>query len=369
MPGRVLDAMARPTIDHRSREFGELTHNLLPRLQAIFQTDGHVIVYPSSGTGAWEAALVNCLSPGDRVLAFETGHFSGLWRDLATRHGLDVEYVPSDWRHPVDAHAIERALARDTEHEIAAVTIVHNETSTGVCSAIGPVREAMDRAGHPALLLVDTISSLGSIEFRQADWGVDVAVGCSQKGLMLPPGLGFNAVSQKALSAAKKAALRRSYWAWEPVIEANEAGYYPYTLPTNLLVALSEALDMLDEEGMPAVFARHSRHAAATRAAVEAWGLEVLCLDPSAYSDSVTGVLLPDGRDAAEVARVILDQCNIALGAGLGQLSERVFRIGHLGYLNDAWMLGVLGGVALGLRGAGLHIPRSGVDEAMAALL
>jgi alanine-glyoxylate transaminase/serine-glyoxylate transaminase/serine-pyruvate transaminase len=368
VPGRVLEALARPTIDHRGQDFADLTLGLQAGLRRMFRTEHPVIVYPSSGTGAWEAALVNCLSPGDRILAFETGHFATLWRDMAARHGLVVDFVAGDWRHGVDPQVVEDVLARDRAHEIRAVTVIHNETSTGVCSPVPDVRAAMDRLGHPALLLVDTISSLGSIEFEHDAWRVDVAVGCSQKGLMLPPGLGFNAVSPKALAAAEHAGFDRSYWDWRPVIEANQGGFYPYTLPTNLLVALSTALEMIEEEGMPRVLERHRRHAAATRAAVAAWGLEVLCADPRAFSQSVTAVLVPDGIDAAEVNRVVLESGNIALGAGLGRLAGRVFRIGHLGYLNDAWMCGVLSGVAAGLRIAGVQVPRSGVDEALAAM-
>ena len=368
VPGRVLEALARPTIDHRGQDFAHLTRELQDGLRDVFRTEHPVIVYPSSGTGAWEAALVNCLSPGDRILAFETGHFATLWRELAARHGLVVDFVAGDWRHGVDPEVVEEALARDREHEIRAVTVIHNETSTGVCSPVADVRAAMDRAGHPALLLVDTISSLGSIEFEHDAWRVDVAVGCSQKGLMLPPGLGFNALSPKALAAADRARLNRSYWDWRPIIEANQDGFYPYTLPTNLLVALSVALTMLQEEGMPRVLERHGRHAAATRAAVSAWGLEVLCADPGRFSNSVTAVLVPDGVDAAQVNKVVLDRCNIALGTGLGRLAGRVFRIGHLGFLNDAWMCGVLAGVAAGLRLAGIPVPRSGVDEALAAM-
>jgi len=368
VPGRVLEALARPTIDHRSQDFSRLALELQSGLRRVFRTEHPVIVYPSSGTGAWEAALVNCLSPGDRVLAFETGHFATLWRDLAERHGLVVDMVPGDWRHGVDPSVVEEVLTRDADHMIRAVTVVHNETSTGVTSPVEEVRAAMDRAGHPALLLVDTISSLGSMEFEHDAWRVDVAVGCSQKGLMLPPGLGFNALSPRAIEAAERSRLSRSYWDWRPILEANGDGFYPYTLPTNLLVALGVSLEMLEEEGLPRVFERHRRHAAATRAAVEAWELELWCAEPDGYSSALTAVRVPDGFDGARVTEVVLESSNIALGAGLGRLAGRVFRIGHLGYLNDAWLCGVIGGVAAGLRRAGIAVPRSGVDEALAAM-
>jgi alanine-glyoxylate transaminase / serine-glyoxylate transaminase / serine-pyruvate transaminase len=368
VPDRILRALARPTIDHRGPEFGELTLKLLPQLQRVFKTEQPVIVYPSSGTGAWEAALTNCLSPGDRVLAFETGHFATLWRQMAVALGLEVEFVPGDWRHGVDPDAVEQRLRADTAHQIAAVTVVHNETSTGVTSRVGEIRAALDRAGHPALLLVDTISSLASIDFAFDEWRVDVAVGCSQKGLMLPPGLGLNAVSARALAASARASLPRSYWRWQPVLDANQRGFYPYTPATNLLFGLSEALDMIEEEGLDRVFARHARLAEATRAAVTAWGLEVVCADPREYSASVTGVLVPDHVDAAGVNRVILERYNMSLGIGLGKLAGRAFRIGHLGHLNELSLAGTLSGVELGLQAAGVPIKRGGVDEALAVL-
>jgi alanine-glyoxylate transaminase / serine-glyoxylate transaminase / serine-pyruvate transaminase len=368
VPTRVLRALSRPTIDHRGPGFAELTGKVLAQLKQVFKTDQQVIVYPSSGTGAWEAALVNCLSPGDRVLAFETGHFATLWREMAARLGLDVDFVPGDWRHGADPALVEERLLADEAHDIAAVTVVHNETSTGVCSRIAEVRAAMDRADHPALLLVDTISSLASIDYRHDEWGVDVAIGCSQKGLMLPPGLGFNALSAKALAAAESSALRRSYWDWQPILAANERGFYPYTPATNLLFGLSEALDMISEEGLANVFSRHDRLAEATRAAVMAWGLEVVCADSREYSSSVTGVLLPDDIDASEVNHVVLEQFNMSLGIGLGKLAGRVFRIGHLGHLGELSLAGTLSGVEMGLRAAGVPIKRSGIEDALAVL-
>ncbi|HYN50139.1 MAG TPA: aminotransferase class V-fold PLP-dependent enzyme, partial [Thermoleophilaceae bacterium] len=365
VPDRVLRAIDAPTIDHRGPQFARLGLDLLEAIKAVFQTEGPVVIYPSSGTGAWEAALVNTLSPGDRVLAFETGQFATLWRTMAERLGLDVEWVPGDWRHGVDPDTVQRILSADTGHAIRAVTVVHNETSTGVTSRIPAVRAAIDAAAHPALLLVDTISSLASIDYRHDEWGVDVTVGCSQKGLMLPPGLGFNAVSEKALAASASARLPRSYWEWEPIIEANRAGFWPYTPPTNLLYGLREAVAMLMEEGLPAVFARHERHAETTRRAVRAWGLEVLCADEREYSGSLTAILMPEGHDADEVRRIVLERFDMSLGTGLGKLRGRVFRIGHLGHFNDLMLAGTLCGVELGLALAGVPINRGGIDEAL----
>ena len=364
VPDRVLQAIARPTIDHRGPEFAELTLDLLPRLRTIFRSGGPVVIYPSSGTGAWEAALVNTLSPGDRVLAFETGHFATLWRTMAERLGLRVDFVPGDWRRGADPDEAERLLAADASHEIAAVMVVHNETSTGVRSRVPEIRAALDRTGHPALLLVDTISSLGSMDYRHEEWGVDVTVGCSQKGLMLPPGLGFNAVGDKAVAAARRARLPRPYREGAPIIEANRRGFYPYTPPTNLLYGLDEALAMLEAEGLPAVFARHDRHAEATRRAVRAWGLEVLCADEREYSSTLTAVLLPEPYDADKVREIILARCDMSLGTGLGRLAGRVFRIGHLGHLGDLELAGALAGVEMGLLAAGVPIERGGVDAA-----
>jgi alanine-glyoxylate transaminase / serine-glyoxylate transaminase / serine-pyruvate transaminase len=365
VPDRVLRAMAAPTIDHRGPEFAELTKAVLSALGPVFGAAGPVVIYPSSGTGAWEAALVNTLSPGDRVLMSETGQFSALWSELAGRLGLQVEVIPGDWRHGADPGAIGERLAADSAHEIKAVCVVHNETSTGVTSRVPEVRAALDGAGHPALLLVDTISSLASIDYRHDEWGVDVTVAGSQKGLMLPPGLGFNAVSEKALSASKSAGLPRSYWDWGPIVAANARGFFPYTPGTNLLYGLREACAMLVEEGLPNVFARHQRHAAATRTAVRAWGLEVLCADEREHSGSLTAVLLPDGHDADEVRRVILEKFDMSLGAGLGKLAGKIFRIGHLGHFNDLTLAGTLGGVQMGLQLAGVPIKPGGVEAAL----
>jgi alanine-glyoxylate transaminase/serine-glyoxylate transaminase/serine-pyruvate transaminase len=365
VPDRVLRAMAAPTIDHRGPEFAELTKAVLAALGPVFGAAGPVVIYPSSGTGAWEAALVNTLSPGDRVLMSETGHFSTLWSELAGRLGLQVEVIPGDWRHGADPDEIARRLAADERQEIKAVCVVHNETSTGVTSRVPEVRAALDSVGHPALLLVDTISSLASIDYRHDEWGVDVTVAGSQKGLMLPPGLGFNAISEKALAASQSARLPRSYWDWAPIIAANARGFFPYTPGTNLLYGLREACAMLAEEGLAGVFARHQRHAAATRAAVRAWGLEVLCADEREHSGSLTAVLLPDGHDADEVRRVILEKFDMSLGAGLGKLAGKIFRIGHLGHFNDLTLVGTLGGVQMGLQLAGVPIKPGGVEAAL----
>jgi alanine-glyoxylate transaminase/serine-glyoxylate transaminase/serine-pyruvate transaminase len=368
VPDRVLRAMAAPTIDHRGPDFAELTKAVLPALGAVFGTTGPVVIYPSSGTGAWEAALVNTLSPGDRVLIGETGHFSTLWSELAGRVGLQVDVIPGDWRRGVDPAAVAERLAADTAHTIKAVCVVHNETSTGVTSRVPDVRAAIDETGHPALLLVDTISSLASIDYRHDEWRVDVTVAGSQKGLMLPPGLGFNAVSEKALAASRSAGLPRSYWDWGPIIAANARGFFPYTPATNLLYGLREACAMLAEEGLPNVFARHQRHATASRAAVRAWGLEVLCADEREHSGSLTAVLLPDGHDADEVRRVILEKFDMSLGAGLGRLAGTVFRIGHLGHFNDLTLAGTLGGVQMGLQLVGVPIKPGGVEAALEVL-
>lgn len=368
VPDRVLRALAAPTIDHRGPEFAAMATEVLAALRPVFGTTGPVVVYPSSGTGAWEAALVNTLGPGDRVLAYETGHFATLWRDLAVGLGLRVDLIPGDWRHAADPAVIAERLAADTTHEIRAVCVVHNETSTGVTSPIAEIRRAIDGAGHPALLLVDTVSSLGSIDHRHDEWGVDVTISCSQKGLMLPPGLGFNAVSEKALLAAENATLPRSYWDWRPVLAANERGYFPYTPATNLLFGLRESLAMLAEEGLDQVFARHRRHAEATRAAVRGWGLELLCLDERAYSASLTAVLVPDGHDADRFRALVLDRFNLSLGTGLGRLTGRVFRIGHLGDLGDVSLAGTLAGVQLGLELAGVPVDPGGINAALRVL-
>jgi alanine-glyoxylate transaminase / serine-glyoxylate transaminase / serine-pyruvate transaminase len=368
VPDEVLRAISAPTIDHRGPDFGLLGRDVLEALGPVFATTQPVVVYPSSGTGAWEAALVNTLSPGDTVLAFETGHFALLWQTMAASLGLRVELVPGDWRHGVDPAVVAERLAADTGREIKAVCVVHNETSTGVTSRVPEVRQAIDEAGHPALLLVDTISSLASIDYRHDEWGVDVTVAGSQKGLMLPPGLGFNAVSEKAMEAARSAGLPKSYWDWEPIIAANQNGYWPYTPATNLLYGLKVALRMLAEEGMDNVFARHQRHAAATREAVRAWGLEVLCADEREHSGSLTAVLVPDDNDADAVRRVVLERCDMSLWAGLGRLAGRVFRIGHLGHFNDLTLAGTLSGVQMGLRLAGVPVRTDGVAAALAVL-
>jgi alanine-glyoxylate transaminase/serine-glyoxylate transaminase/serine-pyruvate transaminase len=366
VPERVLQAIAMPTIDHRGPEFADLGKQVVAGLRRVFQTEGMVVIYPSSGTGAWEAALVNTLSPGDRVLMFETGHFASLWHQMASRLGLDIEFVPGDWRRGVDPAQLGERLAADREHRLKAVCVVHNETSTGVVSRIPEIRAAIDAARHPALLMVDTISSLASIDYRHDEWRVDVTVAGSQKGLMLPPGLGFNAVSKKALAAAKTAKLTRSYWDWQGMAETGRTGFFPYTPATNLLYGLREALTMLlDEEGLPAVFRRHSRHAEATRRAVNGWGLEVLCADPREYSSSLTAVMVPDGQDADRVREIILDGFDMSLGTGLGKLKGKIFRIGHLGHFNDLMLCGTLCGVEMGLNRAGIPHRPGGVAAAL----
>jgi alanine-glyoxylate transaminase/serine-glyoxylate transaminase/serine-pyruvate transaminase len=365
VPDRILRAMSRPTIDHRGPEFSRLAREIFDGLRQVFQTSGPVVIYPSSGTGAWEAALVNTLSPGDRVLMFDIGHFATLWRSMAGRLGLQVDFVPGDWRHGVDPEIVESKLTEDRGHSFKAVAVVHNETSTGVTSRVAEVRKRLDRIGHPALLLVDTISSLASIDYRHDEWGVDVTVGCSQKGLMLPPGLGLNAISQKALAASKSARLTRSYWDWEPMIRDNTAGFFPYTPATNLLYGLREALHMLFEEGLEHVFARHGRHAEATRLAASTWGLDVVCQHPAEYSGSITALMMPGGYDADALRKVVLDRYDLSLGTGLGKLKGKVFRIGHLGDLNDLMLAGTLSGVEMGLALAGVPFTRGGVAAAL----
>jgi len=365
VPDRVLRAMAQPTMDHRGPEFGELGLQVLRDVRAVFKTKQPVVIYPASGTGAWEAALVNTLSPGDTVLMVETGQFATLWQQMAKRLGLNVELLPTDWRHGADPDAIEARLRKDTRGTVKAVCVVHNETSTGVVSRIGAVRKAIDSAGHPALLLVDTISSLASIDYRMDEWGVDVTVGGSQKGLMLPPGLSFNAISEKALAASKTAKLPRSFWGWDDMLKANKTGYFPYTPATNLLYGLREALAMLAEEGLDNVFARHERHGEATRRAVRAWGLEVLCLEPAEYSGSLTAVLMPAGHDADALRAKILAAFDMSLGTGLGRLAGKVFRIGHLGHFNDLTLAGTLAGVEMGLALAKVPHETGGVQAAL----
>ena len=368
VPDRVLRAMDYPTIDHRGPQFAAIGKKCLDGMKTIFKTRSHVVIYPASGTGAWEAALVNVLQAGDLVLMVETGHFATLWHKMATKLGLKTEFLATDWRRGADPQAIEDRLRADTDGKIKAVCVVHNETSTGSTSAIAEVRAAIDAVSHNALLLVDTISSLASIDFRHDEWGVDVTVSGSQKGLMLPPGLSFNAVSEKALSVSKTSGMRRSYWDWSEQIAANADGAFPYTPATNLLYGLAEAIDMLHEEGLGAVFARHDRHAAATRRAVQAWGLEVLCQEPRDFSSSLTAVLLPDGHDADKFRAGVLEKFNMSLGNGLSKLAGKVFRIGHLGDFNDLMLLGTLSGVEMGLSLADIPHQKGGVDAAMLLL-
>jgi len=365
VPDRVLRAMDRPVIDHRGLEFAQLGAEVLEGVKSIFKTKSSVVIYPASGSGAWEAAIVNTLSPGDRVLMFETGHFSNLWRDIAVRHGLVVDYVPGNWRRGAQPEDAEQRLKEDQQHAIKAVMIVHNETSTGVASRIAEIRRAMDRAQHPALLMVDTISSLGSMDYRHDEWGVDVTVGGSQKGLMLPPGLSFNAISEKALAASKSAKMARYYWDWREMLKPNRSGFFPYTPATSLLWGLREALAMLHEEGLENVFRRHDRHAEATRAAVEAWGLEVWCEDPREYSSSLTTVLMPVGHDADKLRQIIVDAFDMSLGTGLAKLGGKVFRIGHLGHFNDLMLAGTLSGVEMGLKLAGVPHRSGGIHAAL----
>ncbi|MDP1536654.1 MAG: aminotransferase class V-fold PLP-dependent enzyme [Burkholderiales bacterium] len=366
VPDRVLRAIDRPTIDHRGPEFAQLGKDVIAGLQQIFKTKAHVVIFPASGTGAWEAALVNTLSPGDAVLMYETGQFASLWQSLALRLGIKPEFIAGDWRHGADAAAIEARLTADKTHTIKAVCVVHNETSTGTTSRIPEVRKAMDRAQHPALLIVDTISSLASIDYRHDEWGVDVTVAGSQKGLMLPPGLSFNAFSVKALATSKTAKLPRSYWSWEEMLAPNKSGFFPYTPATNLLYGLREALHMLlAEEGLDNVFARHDRHAEATRRAVRAWGLEILCQNPAEYSSALTAVLMPEGHSEVVFRKVVLERFNMSLGSGLGKIADKVFRIGHLGDFNDLTLLGTLAGVEMGLELAGVPHQSGGVAAAM----
>jgi len=365
VPDRVLRAMDRPVIDHRGLEFAQLGAEVLEGVKSIFKTKSPVVIYPASGSGAWEAAIVNTLSPGDRVLMFETGHFSNLWREIAMRHRLVVDYVPGNWRRGAQPEDAEQRLKEDSQHAIKAVMVVHNETSTGVTSRIAEIRHAMDRAQHPALLMVDTISSLASMDYRHDEWGVDVTVGGSQKGLMLPPGLSFNAISEKALAASKSAKMGRYYWDWQEMLKPNRSGFFPYTPATNLLWGLREALAMLHEEGLENVFRRHDRHAAATRAAVEAWGLEVWCEEPREYSSSLTAVLMPLGHDADKLREVIAEAFDMSLGTGLGRLGGKVFRIGHLGHFNDLMLAGTLSGVEMGLKLAGVPHRAGGINAAL----
>jgi len=365
VPDRVLRAIDQPTIDHRGPEFGKLGKAVLAGIKRVFQTEQDVVIYPASGTGAWEAALVNTLSPGDRVLMAETGQFASLWKKLAERLGLVVDFMPGDWRQGVSASEIEKRLRADGAHAIKAVCVVHNETSTGVTTNIPPIRAAIDRVGHPALFFVDTISSLGSIDYRHDEWGVDVTVAGSQKGLMLPPGLSFNAISAKALAASKTAKLPRSYWDWGEMLAINPKGFFPYTPATNLLYGLAAALEMLFAEGLDNVFVRHDRLAEATRRAVDAWSLEILCADPALYSSTLTGVLMPAGHDADAFRKIVLDRFDMSLGQGLGKVTGKAFRIGHLGHFNDLMLAGTLSGVEMGLALAGVPHRKGGVQAAL----
>ena len=368
VPDRVLRAMDYPTIDHRGPDFAKIGAACLAGIKTIFKTDSHVVIYPASGTGAWEAALVNLLNEGDKVLMVETGHFASLWHKMASRLGLETEFLETDWRRGADPSAVEDRLKADTEQQIKAVCVVHNETSTGSTTRINDIRKAIDAAGHDAYFMVDTISSLASIDYRHDEWGVDVTVSGSQKGLMLPPGLSFNALSERAIDASKTAGMRRSYWDWQEQIAANASGAFPYTPATNLLYGLDEAITMLHEEGLDNVFARHDRHAEATRRAVQQWGLEVLCQEPKNYSSSLTAVLLPDGHNADDFRATVLDNFDMSLGNGLSKLAGKVFRIGHLGDFNDLMLMGTLSGVEMGLKLADIPHQTGGVATAMAYL-
>ena len=372
VPARVLRAISYQTIDHRGPEFGQLGLAILENIKKIFKTKSPVIIYPSSGTGAWEGALVNTLSPGDLVLMYETGQFATLWKKLADRLGLKTEFIgkpgAEGWRYGVDAAKIEERLKADTAHEIKAVCVVHNETSTGVTSNIKAVRQAMDAAKHPALLLVDTISGLGSADYCHDDWGVDVTISGSQKGLMLPPGIGFNALSTKAIEASKTAKLPKAFWAWDEILQSNKTGYWPTTPSTNLMYGLHEAMEMILAEGLDHVFARHQRLAKACRAAVEAWGLEIQCQDPAVYSPVLTGVVTPDGVDADQLRKLILERYNLSLGTGLGKVKGRMFRIGHLGDCNELSLLAALSGCEMGMKAFGIKLKGSGVVAAQEVL-
>lgn len=369
VPDRILRAMSLPTIDHRGPEFGALGLEVLGKAKRVFKTAGPVVIYPASGTGAWEAALINTLSPGDKVLMFETGHFATLWQKMACRLGLEPEFIGlpgyEGWRNGVQADMIEARLKDDPAHEIKAVCVVHNETATGVTSDIAAVRRAIDVAGHPALLLVDSISGLACADYRHDEWGVDVTISGSQKGLMMPPGISFNALSDKAIAASREARLPKSFWAWDEILESNKNGYWPYTPNTNLLYALNESLDMLLEEGLEHVFARHQRWATGVRTAVEAWGLEIQCQDPAVYSPVLTGVVMPEGIDADAVRKLIYERFDLSLGMGLGKAKGKMFRIGHLGDCNDLTLIAALGGCEAGLQLSGVTLKGSGVLAAL----
>ncbi|HEY1506150.1 MAG TPA: aminotransferase class V-fold PLP-dependent enzyme [Stellaceae bacterium] len=365
VPDRVLAAMGNPVIDHRSQEFFDLVKHITAGMARIFRTKGPVAIYPSSGTGAWETALLNTLSPGDKVLAFESGQFATLWKVMADKHGLKIDFIPGDWRHPLDPAEIERRLTADKGHEIKAVLIVHSETSTGILNDVPAVRKAMDAAKHPALLMVDAISSLGVHDYRHDDWGVDVTICGSQKGLMLPPGLGYNAISAKALEAHKKAKLPRAYFEWDPMVDANATGSYPYTPAISMFLASKESIAMMEEEGLENVVARHERMAEATRRAVRQWGLEILCQDPKAYANALTAIMVPEGANADQLRAIILENYDVSLGAGLGKVAGKVFRIGHLGWMNELMVIGGIAGVELGLGLAGVKHKAGGVQAAV----
>ncbi len=365
VPDRILHAIGQPTIDHRGPEFQKISEEVLLGSRRIFKTKGPVLIFPTSGTGAWEASLMNTLSPGDKILMFETGHFATLWANLAKKFDLEVDFVPTNWRHGVDPQVVFEKLKEDKDHKIKSVNVVHNETSTGVASRIPEIRKAIDDANHPALFMVDTISSLGSMDYRHEEWKVDVTIGCSQKGLMLPPGLGFNAISQKALEASKTSTFKKNFWDWNEMLKSNEIYLYPSTPCTNLLFGLVEAIKMLEEEGLDNVFARHDRFGEATRRAVKAWGLEVLCEEPLEYSSVLTAVMMPEGKGADNLRKVILENFNMSLGNGLSKVTDKVFRIGHLGDLNDLTVIGTLAGVEMGLELAKVEHKKGGITAAM----
>jgi alanine-glyoxylate transaminase/serine-glyoxylate transaminase/serine-pyruvate transaminase len=364
----VLRAIDRPMMDHRGAEFASIVKESLEGMRKIVQTRGPLVMYPASGSGAWEAAIVNTLSPGDRVLMFETGHFSRLWRQVAERFGIHVDYLPGTWRTGAVIADIEAKLSDDKDHQYKAVMVVHNETSTGITSKISEIRRMMNRLGHPALLMVDAVSSLGSIDYRHDEWEVDVMISSSQKGLMLPPGLAFNAISEKAMAASKTAKLPRSYWDWQEILELSRNGFFPYTPSINLIFGLREALQMLLEQGLPNVFFRHQRHGNATRAAVQAWGLELVCENPTEYSNTVTAVFTPEGYSADALRATVLDNFDMSLGAGLSKLANKVFRIGHLGHFNDLTLAGTLAGVEMGLRLSGIPHTEGGMMAALDSL-
>ena len=365
VPDRVLRAMDRAVVDHRGPEFGEISKRVLEKLKTVFKTSQPVIMFPGSGTGAWEAAIVNTLNVGDKVLFFETGEFSIRWKEQAEKLKLDVDMVPGDWRYGVDPNVVAQKLSEDKDKKIKAVFVLHNETSAGISNDIAGIRKAIDSVNHPALFMVDTISSLGSMDYRHDEWKVDVTVGGSQKGLLLPPGLSFNAVSAKALEAYKNAKMAKHYWDWKAMIDANKTGYYPYTPATTLIYGLEEALDMLAEEGLDNVFARHARLAEATRLTVQAWGLEILCKNPKEYSNTLTTVLLPEGHDADNLRKIILDEYDMSLGASFNKVKGKVFRIGHLGDLNELMLMGVLAGVEMGLKKAKIPYKAGGIMAAI----